>query len=122
MSIIYSLLAQGNTPIIPPITNPVIHGTEGTYEGVSANPLGAFIARLWWTIVVLGALALLFYLIWGSLDWIMSEGNEEKLKNARNKITHALVGMGILAASFAIVSLLYNIFKVDILNLEWPTP
>ena len=51
-----------------------------------------------------------------------SEGDEEKLKNARNKITHALAGMGLLAASYAIVALFKYIFGFDILEFTWPTP
>lgn len=105
-----------------PITNPVIDPAEGTYEGVSQNVLGGFIARLWWTIVMVGGLTLLIFLIWGGIDWLTSAGEQEKLKNARNKITHALMGMGILAGSYAVMRLLHNIFGFDILSFDWPTP
>ena len=105
-----------------PIRNPILQRTEGTYEGVEANPFGLFIARLWWTVVIVGGLALLIFLIWGGIDWLTSEGEAEKLKNAKNKITHALFGMGILAGSYAIIKLLDAVFGIDILRLEWPTP
>lgn len=107
---------------VPPIENPFISKTEGSYAELSKNTLGPLIARLWWTIVILGALALLVFLIWGGVDLLTSEGDQEKYKNARDKITHALMGMGILAASFAVIKLISIIFQVDILNLEWPTP
>ena len=51
----------------PAIINPVLHPDEREYADVAANPLGPFIARLWWTIVVAGGLALLIFLIWGGL-------------------------------------------------------
>ena len=105
-----------------PIKNPVIDQGEGTYAGVTSNALGAFIARLWWTVVVIGALALLIFLIWGGIDFLTSEGDQEKYKNAKNKMTHALMGMAILAASYAIMKIIAVVIKVDILNLEWPTP
>jgi TRAP-type C4-dicarboxylate transport system permease small subunit len=105
-----------------PIQNPILSPSEGIYDEVAVNPLGPFIARLWWTIVTLGALALLLFLIWGGVDLLTSEGDKEKYTNARNKMTHALMGMAILAASFAIVSILDAVFKVDILNLAWPEP
>ncbi len=105
-----------------PIKNPVIAPEEGTFQGVSSNPLGSFFARLWWVAVLVGALALLIFLIWGGVDLLTSEGDQEKYKNAKNKITHALMGMALLAASFAFVRILDVIFKVDLLNLEWPTP
>lgn len=104
-----------------PIKNPALQSGEGTYEEVAKNPLGFLIARLWWTIVVIGGLSLLIFLIWGGVDWLTSEGEAEKLKAAKNKITHALFGMGILAGSFAIIKLLDVIFGIDILKLEWPT-
>lgn len=104
------------------INNPVISKKEGDYETVSANPLGPFIVRLWRTMVVIGGLVLLLFLIWGAIDWLMSEGDTEKLKNAKNKIIHALAGMGILAASYALTTLLKYIFGFDPLNITWPTP
>ncbi len=104
------------------ISNPVINKKEGDYDTVAGNPLGPFIVRLWNTMVVIGGLVLLVFLIWGALDWLMSEGDTEKLKNAKNKIIHALVGMGILAASYAITALLPYIFGFDPLNISWPTP
>ncbi|GAG83925.1 unnamed protein product [marine sediment metagenome] len=103
------------------IENPVLKD-EGTYKGVSENPLAPFIVRLWRTIVVIGGLALLLFLIWGAIDWLMSEGDTEKLKNAKNKIIHAMAGMGILAASYAIIQLAKYVFGFDILKFAWPTP
>ena len=66
-----------------PIKNPVLKDTEGKYANVSDNPLGFFIVRLWRAIVVVGGIALLLFLIWGAIDWLMSEGDTEKLKNAK---------------------------------------
>lgn len=104
------------------IKNPVLAPSEGQYANVEANPLGGLVARLWWTIVLVGGLALLIFLIWGGVDLLSSEGDQEKYKNAKNKLTHALMGMGLLAASYAIVKLLHAVFGFDILNLVWPTP
>lgn len=112
---------MNNNLLAAAISNPVLPKEEGTYEGVAANPLGSFMARLWWTIIILGSLALLIFLIWGGIDWMMSEGDQEKLKNAKNKITHALFGMGLLAASFAIIKILDVVFGIDVLNLTWPS-
>ncbi len=105
-----------------PIKNPVLSPSEGEFNTVAANPLGPFIARLWWTIVLVGGLALLIFLIWGGVDLLTSEGDQEKYKSAKNKITHALMGMGLLAGSFAVIRLLDAVFGVDVLNLKWPTP
>ena len=107
----------------PSIKNPILEEIgEGTLEDVRGNPLAPFIVRLWRTIVVVGGLALLLFLIWGAIDWLMSEGDQEKLKNAKNKITHAMAGMALLAASYAIITLAKAVFGFDILEFDWPTP
>jgi len=67
--------------------------------------LGYYFANLWKTIVILGGLALLMYLIWGAIDWLMSQGDKQKLENAKNKITHAILGLAILACVWTIWAL-----------------
>lgn len=104
------------------IRNKILSPEEGTYTGVSTNPLGSFIARLWQTAVIVGSLMLIIYLIWGAIDWLMSEGDTEKLKNARLKIIHSLLGLGILAASFAAIVFIRTLFGFDLLEIVWPTP
>jgi len=107
------------------IKNPVLPKSEGTYTGVESSPsgpLGALIGRLWWTVVIVGGLTLLIFLIWGGIDFLTSEGDQEKYKNAKNKMTHALMGMAILAASFVIVQFISTVFKIEILKPKWPTP
>jgi len=108
---------------IPSVKNPVLEDIgEGTYQDVSKNALGPLIVRLWRSVVTAGGLALLLFLVWGAIDWLMSEGDPEKLKSAKNKMIHAGAGMGILAASYAMVKIAEIIFGFDILQLEWPTP
>jgi len=55
-------------------------------------------------IVIGGALALA-YMVWGAIDWISSEGDKQKLENAKNKITQALIGLALIASVWAIWSL-----------------
>lgn len=104
------------------ITNPAIQKSEGDFNTVAVNPLGGLLARLWWTVVIVGGLALLIFLIWGGIDYLNSQGEAEKIKNAQSKITHALMGMAILAASFAIMKITEGIFGFNLLKPAWPTP
>jgi len=117
-----ALIAQATEDTGGIIRNPVLQESEGTYGGVEANPLAPLIARLWQTIVVAGGLMVIIMLVWGALDWLMSEGDPEKLKNAKNKIIHTMFGVGLLAASFAVVWFVRTIFGFDLLKLAWPTP
>lgn len=59
--------------------------------------LGKFLKNLLSMAVVAGAILSFAFLIWGAIDWIMSEGDTEKTKNAKNKITAALIGLALLA-------------------------
>lgn len=62
-------------------------------------------------VVFLVAAALtFFYLIFGAISWITSGGDKGKVEAARNKITAAVIGLLILAATWAAFSLIIQIF------------
>lgn len=75
--------------------------------------LGIFVTRLVEVAMIAGAILLLVFLIWGAIDWISSEGNQEKYENARKKITHALLGMAILASVWALWQLANYFLGID---------
>jgi len=109
--------------ILAQITNPVVPD-YGTLDKVKVNPLALFFVNLWRAMVIFGALITILYLVWGTFDWLTSEGDAEKLKTARMKMINAVIGMGLLAASAAIVILIdkLGVLGFSLLRLEWPTP
>lgn len=64
--------------------------------------LGTFIANLVNVALVAASLICLAFLVWGGIDWISSQGDKTKYEEARNKITHALLGLAITAAVWLI--------------------
>ncbi len=54
---------------------------------------------------VIAVILVFFYLIWGGIEWITSGGDKGKTEGARNKITAAVIGLIVLAASYAILTL-----------------
>jgi hypothetical protein len=56
--------------------------------------------------MVIALLLVFAYLIMGGVEWITSGGEKSKTESARNKITSAVVGLIILAASYAVLTLL----------------
>lgn len=64
--------------------------------------LGILVANLVNTALLLASIICLAYLIWGGLDWITSQGEKAQYEEARNKITYALLGLGIVAVSWLI--------------------
>ena len=63
-------------------------------------------------IVFAGVVAFVF-LIFGALRWITSAGNKEQLTTAQNTITNALVGLVIIFAAWAILSLVKYFFGLS---------
>lgn len=70
------------------------------------SDLLTFIIRFFF---VLAGLAALLFLLWGSIDWITSGGDKDKVESARNKIVQALMGVIVVIATLTIIWSLENI-------------
>jgi len=67
-------------------------------------------------VMVLAAILVFFYLIWGGIEWITSGGDKGKTESARSKITSAVIGLIVIAASYAILTLVLNFLGFANLN------
>ena len=83
--------------------------------GYADNPssLISFILRL---VLAVGALLVFGFLIMGGIQWITSGGDKGKTESARNTITAAIIGLIILAASWAILNLVLGFLGLGSLN------
>jgi len=72
-------------------------------------------------VMVIAALVFFFLLIIGGIQWMTSGGDKAATESARGRITAALIGLVIVFSAWAIATLLYTFFKVDIFNLEIPS-
>lgn len=61
-----------------------------------------FLPNLLQLALILGAVAAFAFLIWGAIDYIISGGNQERVKTAKSMIGNALAGLAILAAVWVI--------------------
>ncbi len=68
-----------------------------------ATDVGVLINAVLTFVMVIAALLVFLYLIMGGIQWITSGGDKGKTEEARNKITSAIVGLIVLAASYAIL-------------------
>lgn len=84
--------------------------------------LAFYIGQLWKTIIIVGSLAFLIFLVWGGIEWLMSAGDKAKTESAKSRISNAVVGLGILALSYAIVLFIQSVFKINIMSPTFPTP
>lgn len=91
---------------------------------IKINELGGLLSALVGALLIIAALLAFFYLILGGIQWITSGGDKAGMEAARNKITHAIVGLVIVGAAWAIMILVQNFLGVTIIGgaLNFPKP
>ena len=98
---------------------PVDLGSQQKY-GVdaknNANTVSSIIGRALDIITIVGSLAVVIYFIWGAAEWILSGGDKEKVANARKRMTHALIGLALLALSYFIIKVVGTVVGLDPLS------
>ncbi|MCJ7827984.1 pilin, partial [Patescibacteria group bacterium] len=94
---------------------------DSQFSGLPDYSLAAIISGLLTLAFVLAAIVAFAFLVLGGIQWITSGGDKTKTESARNMITAALVGLLIVFAAWAILSLISILFDIDIFNLELPT-
>lgn len=81
-----------------------------------ASDIGVLMNSVLTFVMVVAALLVFLYLIMGGIEWITSGGDKGKTESARNKITAAVIGLVILAASYAVLLLALNFLGFGSLN------
>lgn len=84
---------------------------EGPLQGITT--IGDIINKLLLIAIPLAGIILLLVLIWGGYDFMMSQGNAEKVKGAQAKITTGIIGFVLLIFSYLIVKLIEKIFGLE---------
>ncbi len=115
-SCICAPIAEGQ--IKNPVLNPVVGAGEG--ETILAKIVAAIINLFF----IAGSFAVLIYFLLGGLAWITSEGDKSKLETAKTRLTAALTGIIIIAATYAVLKLIGGALGIDFfkdLIVKWPT-
>lgn len=68
--------------------------------------ISPFLSNLISLFYVAAAIVLVFMLLWGAFDWMVSEGNKEKIQAAQQKIISAVIGIILFAVAFAIITII----------------
>jgi len=84
---------------------------EGPLVGIST--LSDIVNKVVAFLVPLGGIILLFVMIWGGYDFMMSRGQPEKIKSAQAKITTGIIGFVLLVFSYVIAKLVATIFGLE---------
>lgn len=68
--------------------------------------IGKFLSNLIELIFIAAGIVFIFMLLWGAFAWLISGGEKEKLASAQQRILHAIIGLVLLAISFALISVI----------------
>lgn len=88
-------------------------GTQ-TLKGplVGIESLADLISAILSFLFPLAGILLFVYLVWGGFQFMLSQGNPEKVQAGKDIITHALMGFLLLIFSLFIVRLIALVFKL----------
>ncbi len=93
----------------------------GEFVALGAITFERLVSALIIIILIIAALVFLFMLIWGGIRYITSGGDKGATESARGQITAALIGLVIVFAAWAIITLINTFFGINILSLTIPT-
>lgn len=96
-------------------------GCGGGSTGQGGKVVGNLISSIIGMLLIFGFFMSLFYFLTGGLQWITSQGDKNALESARNKITHAIIGLIIVAAAYAVFKLVGNFIGISFPNIKIPT-
>ena len=65
----------------------------------------------------IAAVSCLVFLIWGGIDFIISGGDKSKADSARQRMMYAIIGMIVVASSFAVWKLVMEIVGISELKV-----
>lgn len=85
-----------------------------------ASGLAFYIAILWRSVVTLGGVAFIIFLIWGGIEWLTAGGDKGRVETAQKMISNAVIGLIVLVASYAIALFFQNALKINILAPIFP--
>ncbi len=78
------------------------------------DTLGNYISHIIPAVLLVAGLATFLYLLLGGLKWITSQGSKDKIQEAKDQITNAIIGLAIVASAWAIYRLIDYFFGIGI--------
>ncbi len=108
-----ALLAQNFKDAIGIIEKP----PELSKYGPGAKGINQVLDKSVAFIFMIAAVGFVVMFLWGAVQMIISGGDKEALAKARGRITWAIIGMVILALSFAIFRILGDLLGFKLLQL-----
>lgn len=101
-------------------------GTIGVPQpsGMKITDIGVLISRVISVAFIVAGIMTFGFLVYGGMTWLTAGGDKGNTEKARSVITNAVVGLAIIAASWALMKLISYFFGVDVFegNINIPKP
>jgi len=78
------------------------------------SDIGHFIGNIFNFVIIIAAVAFFAYFVIAGMQYLTSGGNKEKVEKAQKQISNALIGLAIVAASWAVWKIIIYFFGIDI--------
>lgn len=76
--------------------------------------IGGLVSNIWGVMFSIGAIAAFLFIGIGALTWITGGGDKGKVEEAKNRITQGVIGLSILAVSWAVALLVQRFLGLNI--------
>ena len=93
----------------------------GNICALDSSKFGTTISQIITFLIIAAVIIAVFFLVWGGVRWIMSGGDKAKVEAARSSIIGAIIGLVIVFLAYFIISVVANMFGINISNLTLPT-
>ena len=78
--------------------------------------LGDYISHLVSAIILVDGIATFIYLIIGATKWVSSGGSKDKVQEAKDQITNAIIGLAVVASAWAIYHIIDYFFGIGLIK------
>jgi hypothetical protein len=103
----------------------LLGGCNGQGQEQGPVAIGNLLAGIVSMVMILGFFLTFAYLLTGAVSWITSNGEKGQLEAARNKITHGIIGLTILAVTYVTFGLVGQFMGITSgsspINVNLPT-
>lgn len=104
---------------INPLLGVLGNNPRAAAEGITTT---GYMILIWNSVIMIGGMLVLGYLVWASIEWLTSGGDSGKLQSARNRMMHAVIGLLLLVASYTIIAFIGSlVFQGSEYNILKPT-
>jgi hypothetical protein len=77
----------------------------------ASNAMRAYITPVINSIIAIASIAVVFFLVWGGIQYMVSSGNPEKLEHAKKILKNALIGLVLIVAAGTLTAILSHAYS-----------